>query len=165
MLAGTDAPGATDPSPAGESQPPASPTGTTPPGGRRVPRGSDDDEPLRDDSEITAARLERRFKRLTAARRQAERERDALAQQHQVELAQTRGQLEAVQRMLQGRRARTAADARAADWPAASRAVRQSRRLRAGGSPLRGAARVAGSAISRPCSSASRSSRCAFSGT
>jgi hypothetical protein len=39
---------------------------------------------------------------LTAARRKAERERDALAQQHQVELAQTRGQLEAVQRMLHG---------------------------------------------------------------
>ena len=63
---------------------------------------TDDDEPLRDDSEITAARLERRFKRLTAARRQAERERDTMAQQHQVELAQTRGQLEAVQRMLAG---------------------------------------------------------------
>ena len=40
-------------------------------------RRQDDDAPLRDDSEITAARLERRFKRLTAARRQAERERDA----------------------------------------------------------------------------------------
>ena len=56
----------------------ASPAGTPPRRGRRAPAGdTDDDEPLRDDSEITAARLERRFKRLTAARRQAERERDA----------------------------------------------------------------------------------------
>jgi hypothetical protein len=39
---------------------------------------------------------------LTAARRQAERERDAQAQQHQIELAQTRGQLEALSRMMQG---------------------------------------------------------------
>jgi hypothetical protein len=39
---------------------------------------------------------------LTQARRKAERERDALAQQHQVELAQTRGQLEVMQRMLAG---------------------------------------------------------------
>ena len=64
------------------------------------PTGEDDDEPLRDDSEVNAERLNRRFARLTAARRKAERERDALSQQHQVELAQTRGQLEAVQRML-----------------------------------------------------------------
>ena len=61
---------------------------------------TDDDEPLRDDSEVNAERLNRRFARLTAARRKAERERDAWRQQHQVELAQTRGQLEAVQRML-----------------------------------------------------------------
>ena len=99
---GSAAPGATDQSQAGTEQPPASPTGTTPPGEGESPGESDDDEPLRDDSEITAARLERRFARLTAARRKAERERDALAQQHQVELAQTRGQLEMVQRLLQG---------------------------------------------------------------
>ena len=66
-------------------------------------RGTEtDDEPLRDDSEVNAERLNRRFARLTAARRKAERERDALTQQHQMELAQTRGQLEAVQRLLSG---------------------------------------------------------------
>ena len=99
---GTGVPGATDQPPAGEGQPSASPPETPPAPAGEAGADTDDDEPLRDDSEITAARLERRFKRLTAARRQAERERDALAQQHQVELAQTRGQLEAVQRMLAG---------------------------------------------------------------
>lgn len=98
----TGVPGATPESPAGTPEPPASPAGTPSPGEGESPGDTDDDEPLRDDSEITAARLERRFKRLTAARRQAERERDAQAQQHQVELAQTRGQLEVMQRMLQG---------------------------------------------------------------
>jgi hypothetical protein len=39
---------------------------------------------------------------LTAARRKAERERDAERQQHALELAQLRGQQEATQRMLQG---------------------------------------------------------------
>ena len=98
----TGVPGATDPSQAGTGQPSASPTETPPVPGGEPGTDTDDDEPLRDDTEITAARLERRFKRLTAARRQAERERDALAQQHQVELAQTRGQLEMVQRLLAG---------------------------------------------------------------
>jgi hypothetical protein len=99
---GTDAPGATDQPPAGDGQPSASPTDTTLPGAGEAPGDTDDDEPLRDDSEVNAERLNRRFARLTAARRKAERERDALTQQHQVELAQTRGQLEAVQRMLAG---------------------------------------------------------------
>ena len=99
---GTDAPGATASPQAGEGQQPASPAGTTPPGEGESPGESDDDEPLRDDSEITAARLERRFKRLTAARRQAERERDAERHQHALEMAQLRGQQEATQRMLQG---------------------------------------------------------------
>ena len=100
---GTDAPGATAPPQAGEGQQPASPAGPTPAEGGEPSAGdTDDDEPLRDDSEVNAERLNRRFARLTAARRKAERERDALSQQHQVELAQTRGQLEAVQRMLAG---------------------------------------------------------------
>ena len=99
----TDAPGATDQPPAGEGQPPASPAGTPPgEGGEPSPGDTDDDEPLRDDSEVNAERLNRRFARLTAARRKAERERDALAQQHQVELAQLRGHQEALQRMLSG---------------------------------------------------------------
>lgn len=98
----TDAPGATDPSQAGTGQPSASPPETPPAGEGESPADTEDDEPLRDDSEVNAERLNRRFARLTAARRKAERERDALAQQHQVELAQTRGQLEAVQRMLSG---------------------------------------------------------------
>ena len=98
----TDAPGATAQPPAGDRQPSESPPDTPPASSGEGDADDTDDEPLRDDSEITAARLERRFKRLTAARRQAERERDALAQQHQVELAQTRGQLEMVQRLLQG---------------------------------------------------------------
>ena len=98
----TDAPGATDQPPAGEGQPSASPPDTTSPGAGEAPGDTEDDEPLRDDSEVTAARLERRFARITAARRKAERDRDALAQQHQVELAQLRGQNEAIQRMLSG---------------------------------------------------------------
>lgn len=99
----TGVPGATPEVPAGPGEPSdASPAQTQPVGEGESPTGEDDDEPLRDDSEITAARLERRFARLTAARRKAERERDALAQQHQVELAQLRGQQEALQRMLSG---------------------------------------------------------------
>lgn len=98
----TGVPGATPESPAGTPEPPASPAGTPPPAEGESAGESDDDEPLRDDSEVNAERLNRRFARLTAARRKAERERDALAQQHQVELAQTRGQLEALQRMMSG---------------------------------------------------------------
>ena len=98
---GTGTPGATDQPSRGEGQPSASPT-ETPPASSGEGDADTDDEPLRDDSEVNAERLNRRFARLTAARRKAERERDALSQQHQVELAQTRGQLEAVQRMLAG---------------------------------------------------------------
>ena len=98
----TDAHGATDQSPAGTGQPSDSPPETPPASSGEGDADTDDDEPLRDDSEVNAERLNRRFARLTAARRKAERERDALAQQHQVELAQTRGQLEMVQRLLQG---------------------------------------------------------------
>ena len=101
---GTDARGAPDQPQAGDGQPPASPPGTPPAPSGEGGAGTDesDDEPLRDDSEVNAERLNRRFARLTAARRKAERERDALAQQHQVELAQLRGSQEALQRMLQG---------------------------------------------------------------
>lgn len=98
----TGSPGATPESPAGTPEPPASPAGTPSGGEGESSPDTDDDEPLRDDSEINAERLNRRFARLTAARRKAERERDAQAQQHQVELAQTRGQLEVMQRMLSG---------------------------------------------------------------
>lgn len=94
--------GATPEVPAGPVEPPASPAGTPPAEGGEPSADTDDDEPLRDDSEVNAERLNRRFARLTAARRKAERERDALAQQHQVELAQLRGQQEALQRMLSG---------------------------------------------------------------
>jgi hypothetical protein len=99
---GTGTPGATAPSPAGEGQPSESPPETPSAGAGEAPADTEDDEPLRDDSEVNADRLNRRFARLTAARRKAERERDALAQQHQVELAETRGQLEMVQRLLSG---------------------------------------------------------------
>ena len=100
---GTGSHGATEASPAGEQPTPdASPAQTPPEPVGEAGSDTDDDEPLRDDSEVNAERLNRRFARLTAARRKAERERDALAQQHQVELAQTRGQLEMVQRLLQG---------------------------------------------------------------
>ena len=99
---GTGTPGATAPPPAGDGQPSVSPPDTPPAPVGEAGADTDDDEPLRDDSEVNAERLNRRFARLTAARRKAERERDALAQQHQVELAQTRGQLEMVQRLLQG---------------------------------------------------------------
>lgn len=99
---GSAAPGATAQPPAGDGQPSASPPDTSSAGVGEAPADTDDDEPLRDDSEVNAERLNRRFARLTAARRKAERERDALAQQHQVELAQTRGQLEVMQRMLSG---------------------------------------------------------------
>jgi hypothetical protein len=98
----TGVPGATDQSQAGTEQPSASPTDTTLPGAGEAPGDTDDDEPLRDDSEVNAERLNRRFARLTAARRKAERERDALAQQHQIEIAQLRGQQEATQRLLAG---------------------------------------------------------------
>lgn len=98
----TDAPGATPSPQAGGEEPSASPAGTPPGGEGESPPDTDDDEPLRDDSEVNAERLNRRFARLTAARRKAERERDALAQQHAIELAQLRGQQEVVQRMLQG---------------------------------------------------------------
>ena len=98
----TGAPGATPEVPAGPGEPSVSPTETPSAPGGEPGADTDDDEPLRDDSEVNAERLNRRFARLTAARRKAERERDAAYQQHQVELAQTRGQLEMVQRLLQG---------------------------------------------------------------
>ena len=98
---GTGVPGATDQPPAGDGQPSVSPP-DTPPASSGEGDADTDDEPLRDDSEVNAERLNRRFARLTAARRKAERERDALAQQHQVELAQVRGRQEALERMLQG---------------------------------------------------------------
>ena len=98
----TDAHGATPETPAGSTDSSVSPADTPPEPVGEAGSDTDDDEPLRDDSEVNAERLNRRFARLTAARRKAERERDALAQQHQVELAQTRGQLEMVQRLLQG---------------------------------------------------------------
>ena len=99
---GTGVPGATPSPQAGGEEPSVSPTDTPPAEGGEPSADTDDDEPLRDDSDVTAARLERRFKRLTAARRQAERERDAAAQQHALELAQIRGQLDAQSRMLSG---------------------------------------------------------------
>ena len=61
-----------------------------------------DDEPLRDDSEVNAERLNRRFAHLTRKRRKPSARLTQERQQHQLELAQTRGQQEAVQRMLQG---------------------------------------------------------------
>jgi hypothetical protein len=104
VASGTEsaAPGATPSPQAGGEEPSASPTDTPSAEGGEPSAETDDDEPLRDDSEVNAERLNRRFARLTAARRKAERERDALSQQHQVELAQLRGQNEAIQRMLQG---------------------------------------------------------------
>lgn len=99
----TDLPGAPPESPAGTPEPPASPAGTPSGGeGESSPDTDDDDAPLQDDSEINAERLNRRFARLTRLRRQAERQVEAERQQHQVELAQTRGQLEALTRMLSG---------------------------------------------------------------
>lgn len=98
----TGAPGATDPSPAGTGQPSDSPPETPPAPAGEAGADTEDDEPLRDDTEITAARLERRFARLTRLRRQAERELAQDRQRHTLEMARTRGELEAVQRLLSG---------------------------------------------------------------
>lgn len=99
---GTGVPGATDPRPAGAGQPSVPPTDTPPAEGGEPSADTDDDAPLRDDSEVNAERLNRRFARLTAARRKAERERDAERQQHALEIAQIRGEVEATQRLMSG---------------------------------------------------------------
>lgn len=101
---GTGTPGAPVASPAGEPPPPESSPAQTPSPSPGEGEGDqdDDDTPLRDDSEVNAERLNRRFARLTRLRRAAERQVAQERQQHQVELAQTRGQLEAVQRLLSG---------------------------------------------------------------
>ena len=96
--------GAPDAPPAG-GQPTsdASPAQTPPvPSGEGGTDTDEGDEPLQDDSEVNAERLNKRFAYLTRKRREAERQVAQERQQHALEVAQLRGQQEATQRMLAG---------------------------------------------------------------
>ena len=97
------APGATPETQAGSGEPPASPAGT-PSGaeGESAPDTDDDDPPLHDDSEINAERLNRRFARLTAARRKAERQGDPTRRPNRLKRPQPRGQRDALRSLVQG---------------------------------------------------------------
>lgn len=76
----------------------------TPPAGEGLaaPQPPEEDDPDVPDDTATVPFVNRRIKQLNAKRRALEQQVAAERQQFQVELAQTRGQLEMVQRLLQG---------------------------------------------------------------
>ena len=76
----------------------------TPPAGEGLaaPQPAEEDDPDVPDDTATVPFVNRRIKQLNAKRRALEQQVAAERQQFQVELAQTRGQLEMVQRLLQG---------------------------------------------------------------